>query len=337
VGHLGIFVSGQVAQKEHRGIVSVLETINRLRPGLYGMQIREGGEAGAYDVFFRERQLEDMRLIDKDGRIDEKPFEAVKAVSEMNERAYLLCGRHLVRRFATERTAAVGRLFHPLRVRHWALSGINPVLWPVPAAAEAVKRARAPVSGDNPFRRIEEVFSKTVSASLDLYRDLRDAWAEWLFFQTYSPMIVFGVVEDAKNFAYQRPQNPRELPVVKEALAAIERGGTLEALARIVELAGKGAGEIPLDRLVEADRWVKEAKLLDGLSEEDSRRIRIEQAIIAGLEPARALETLPKLLPAREERERVLRFLDRIISAVSLSERQHDILRDIRRVLSAGR
>src|SRR3954453_23436091 len=38
VGHLGIFVSGKVAQKEYTQIVSVMKSIELLPPGLYGMQ-----------------------------------------------------------------------------------------------------------------------------------------------------------------------------------------------------------------------------------------------------------------------------------------------------------
>ena len=41
VGHLGIFVSGKVAKKEHAQIVEVLEYIEALRPGLYLMEIEE--------------------------------------------------------------------------------------------------------------------------------------------------------------------------------------------------------------------------------------------------------------------------------------------------------
>src|SRR5262249_46893856 len=40
VGHLGIFVSGKVARKEHSQIVSVLESIEQLPPGLYAMDIK---------------------------------------------------------------------------------------------------------------------------------------------------------------------------------------------------------------------------------------------------------------------------------------------------------
>ena len=41
VGHLGIFVSGKVAKKEHAQIVSVLKSVEALPPGLYGMNISD--------------------------------------------------------------------------------------------------------------------------------------------------------------------------------------------------------------------------------------------------------------------------------------------------------
>ena len=41
VGHLGIFVSGKVAKKEHTQIVEVLRYVETLPPGLYAMKIDE--------------------------------------------------------------------------------------------------------------------------------------------------------------------------------------------------------------------------------------------------------------------------------------------------------
>src|SRR5436853_5155537 len=55
VGHLGIFVSGKVATKEHAQIVSVLKSIEALPPGLYAMKIEETkGSDGkpVYEVTF---------------------------------------------------------------------------------------------------------------------------------------------------------------------------------------------------------------------------------------------------------------------------------------------
>ncbi len=63
VGHLGIFVSGQVVKKEHAQIVSVLESIAALPPGIYGMEILDKPEVDGnvtYDVQFIEYRLEDV-------------------------------------------------------------------------------------------------------------------------------------------------------------------------------------------------------------------------------------------------------------------------------------
>src|SRR5438046_9754374 len=46
VGHLGIFVSGKVARKEHAQIVSVLKSIEALPAGLYAMRTKEPKSQG---------------------------------------------------------------------------------------------------------------------------------------------------------------------------------------------------------------------------------------------------------------------------------------------------
>src|SRR5262245_29203226 len=64
VGHLGIFVSGKVAKKEHAQIVSVMKSVEALPPGLYAMQIDESKGAGGepvYEVSFIERRSEERR------------------------------------------------------------------------------------------------------------------------------------------------------------------------------------------------------------------------------------------------------------------------------------
>ena len=90
VGHLGIFVSGKVAKKEHAQIVDLIEYIEHLPPGLYGMQIEEQKTNGGvrYDVMLTERRVEDLQVLQKYGRKDEMPFEAVEATSEALASAY---------------------------------------------------------------------------------------------------------------------------------------------------------------------------------------------------------------------------------------------------------
>jgi len=49
IGHLGIFVGGAVARKEHDQIVNTLEQIDRLPPGLYEMLIDDKSGTGRYE------------------------------------------------------------------------------------------------------------------------------------------------------------------------------------------------------------------------------------------------------------------------------------------------
>jgi hypothetical protein len=106
VGHLGIFVSGQVARKEGTQIASVLKSIEALPPGLYGMQITEKKDSGAktaYEVNLVEMRLEEISArLNRFKRVDEKPFKAAKVVSEFNQRAYELFARPLVKALANE-------------------------------------------------------------------------------------------------------------------------------------------------------------------------------------------------------------------------------------------
>jgi pimeloyl-ACP methyl ester carboxylesterase len=160
VGHLGIFVSGKVAKKEHRQIVSVLKSIETLRPGLYAMSIREletDGEEVSYEVEFSERQLEDVvARLNRFDRADEKPFEAVATISEFNQRAYELFAQPLVQATSSESAAKMRRQFHPLRVQRWALSDLNPWLGWLGPTAKAVKAQRRSAAKDNAALKIEK-------------------------------------------------------------------------------------------------------------------------------------------------------------------------------------
>ena len=110
------------------------------------MQIAEQKGAGgkpAYEVSFVELRLEDVAArLNRFKREDERPFEAVNAVSEFNQRAYELFGRPLVKALSNEYGAKLSRAFHPLRAQRWAISDLNPLLWWLAPAAQAVKAQR---------------------------------------------------------------------------------------------------------------------------------------------------------------------------------------------------
>jgi hypothetical protein len=337
VGHLGIFVSGRVARKEHARIVDVLKHVESLRPGLYLMEIQEaGGKKGEYEVTLEERRLEDLRRANRLGRKDEKPFEVVAAVSGVNERAYTLFARPFIRPLANAGLAEWAAAFHPLRWQRWALSDLNPFLWPLPALASGVKAGRRAVPPDNPYRRLERAIAGVITAGLDLYRDLRDAAMEALFFQIYGPAVVLGMVPEAAPEARPAVQDPRELPLVRDALAAIGTGGYPEAVALIGALIGRGAGRIPLGRLELVERFIRGDEVLSRFPADAVRRLRAEQAVVAELEPERGLQSLPRLLADPADRQRVLALLDETAAAVEPTTAQRAMLQRIRAGLDTG-
>ncbi|MEJ8857304.1 DUF3141 domain-containing protein [Variovorax robiniae] len=316
VGHLGIFVSGAVAKKEHAQIVSVLKTIEMLPPGLYGMAITEhGGKKGDphYEVEFQEHRLEDIvARINRLKRVDEKPFEAVAALSDFNQRAYELFARPFVQAMANEPMAEFLRNFHPLRLQNWAISSLNPWLSWLPSAAAAVKTHRKALAEDHPMRRSEKVGSELISASLDYYRAMRDASTEAEFFSVYANMVSMYMPRDQKIEALA-PVATEDLPEVKDALATIESGGYLEALARVAFLVGRKGEALPLSRLELRQELAETyADYLPDVTPHQWRKVRGSQEIIARSEPERAIAALPVLLSDKADRTRLLELLDKV-------------------------
>jgi hypothetical protein len=347
IGHLGIFVSGSVARKEHSQIVSVLKTIERLPPGLYGMMINEHqGADGAteYEVEFRERRLEEMvDYFNRFKRTDEKPFEAVEAVSEFNQRAYEMFAQPAVQAMSNETSARALRTFHPLRVQHWAFSDLNPWMAWLGPAAKAVKEHRKPLAPDQPLQQLEKIGSEMLSASLDLYRGMRDAATEASFFGVYANMFSMFLADKHQETAAKAAQTqaaPRELPYVKEALASIGQGGYAEAFARIGALLMRRGEPLPLARLETKEELAQDyADYVPRLAPDQLRRIRGEQEIIVRYEPEQAVLSLPTLLGDGRDRAKLLTLLDKLVAdpriqSVQPSPEQLSMLDRIRTVLS---
>lgn len=348
VGHLGIFVSGKVAKKEHAQIVSVLKSIEALPPGLYAMKITEqtgpDGEP-AYDVHFEERRLEEVcARLNRFRRADEKPFEAVAAVSEFNQRAYELFAQPLVQALSNEYTARLGREFHPLRFQRWAISDLNPWLaWLAPAAAMA-RANRQPLAAGAPSRRLEKLGAALLTASLDYGRDVRDALSEAAFFTTYGNLFALYLADKKEAEAARRPRqsDPRELPFVKEALAAIGEGGYPAAVARAAALLAADDEQIPLARLELKTELARDyADLLPDVGTDAWRRVRGEQDIVVRYAREQAIETLPQLLADRDDRTRFLALLDRVVADPRLlghafSEHDRNVIEAVRGVLNAA-
>ena len=337
IGHLGIFVSGKVAKKEHTQIVSVLKYIQALPPGLYGMEIHERtNDEGMveYDVTLHERKLEDLKRMQKFDRLDEKPFEAVAALSELTERAYELLVRPAVREATPEWLARLLREWHPLRVQRWWFSDRNPMLMPLPYLAALARANRRPRAPDNAGRRAERLLSAYVSASLDLYRDLRDAAREAAFFEVYGNMLSLQMADQRDVIRKQTRFDPRALPAVRQVLDDIDQGGLPEAIIRTGILVAKaGGGTRRLAQMEHTRELLAPTGVLRHIGEDQFRQLLHEQTLVVEFEPVQAKRSLPKLMRNASDREKLNRVFDSLAEDSGLDTRQHALLTELRRLV----
>ncbi|PXF29084.1 poly(3-hydroxybutyrate) depolymerase [Pokkaliibacter plantistimulans] len=342
VGHLGIFVSGKVANKEGQQLASVLEAIEALPPGLYGMQIHTlAGEAARYEVSLEPLRLEEVSArLNRYQRQDEKPFQVAAEIASVNQQLYERFARPWVKALATPQSAELGRMWHPLRSQRWLLSDLNPWLGWLPSAATAVRAQRQPLPPKTALHAVEAQGAEMLSALLDGYKSLRDAWSEAYFFTLYGCLLAAG--EDGQPAVMPEVQPaPRELPVVKQALARIEMGGYAQALARVAYLLGHRDEPLPLSRLQLAQELITDYQdWLPGLPADELRRIGGEQELIARFAPTRAIATLPVLLRDPQDRQRLLALLQQVLAdprvqSTPPSRQQRAMLKRINAVLDS--
>ncbi|MDR7036028.1 hypothetical protein J2X36_000764 [Methylobacterium sp. BE186] len=334
IGHLGIFVSAGVARREHAQIVDLLEYIEHLPPGLYGMQVEERTNgASRYDVVLRERRVEDLQQLQKYARKDEVPFAAVETVSELNASLYETFVHPVLGALVTPEAGKVARACHPLRARRWAISDLNPFLAPLKGWAEFARAHRTPRDEAGPSVASERLLAASVTAGWDLYRQLRDAAVENLFYNVYGPVSVLAPAEPAAEKLVPLPGG--EMPAIREALARIEEGGFTEATVRAALLAARlGPREKRLSTAKHIRELVgREVGLLDLAAGEASHVVR-QQSYIVEHEPERALATLPALVRTAEQRQRLLNILERLTDTIDLAPEQRALMPELQRVLA---
>ncbi len=202
VGHLGIFVSGSVAKKEHGEFVSNIDLIDVLPPGLYEavMTPKElGGPSadlvsGEYLVRFEARTLDDIRSLGGNDEEDDRKFASAARVSEINLGLYRTFVRPWVQGWANEGLAESMRKLHPLRLQYEVLSQANPFLRPLRWSIDDARNNRQSVANDNVFWQAQEQLAECIETSLNAYRDIRDHMSEAFFHAIYGSPLVQAIV-----------------------------------------------------------------------------------------------------------------------------------------------
>jgi len=316
IGHLGIFVSAKVARTEHTRIVTTLEAIEALAPGLYEMiveqKIGEGIDA-QFVVSFAERSFADLKHLD-DGHQDETPFAAVSRVSEFLVDMYEMGARPFVRASATPATAAALRAMHPMRARRTMLSDQNPAMQPVAALAAAVREGRKPAMPDNPFLQAEQLWARGVEQMFDYWKDTRDAMQELMFFALWgSPfMTSLGGSREKDVPAEEIGESLRELPEVQAALMNIDRGGYAEAVIRMLIMMAKSRGAVRQSRLERSNAILTSREPFMSMGDAKRSQVITEQTLIVDYDEPAAFAALPGLLPTPAERERAIALVEEI-------------------------
>ena len=337
VGHLGIFVSSKIAKREHTEVASTMETIEALAPGLYEMRIEDyEGEVGqrTFTVSFQERTFADLRAID-DGREDEFAFAAVARSSELQAQFYDIFMRPLVQACVNPLSAEMSRALHPLRLQRALFSTRNPLVGPLAGAAERVNAERRPATQDNPFVRLERSWAELIEQSIDLARDLRDAWYEMAFFWIWgTPWAhAFGHTHQLRRTL----KNASELRALSEVMSAIRNmahGGFIEAVIRMLILLAESRGNVRRDRLERSAQLLTENEPFRSLSAEQRKKIIDEQTLLVQFEPEQAIDTLPRLLTTPEERELAVEVAQYVPGLISeMAPHTLDMLQRFRRVL----
>ena len=181
VGHLGIFVSADVARREHRAILGHVDELEALAPGLYEMKIVDGaaatGSSTAPRVEFHPRRVEDLRY-----DYPRKAFERARDLSELNELLYRAFLSPLVRATSSPWSAELLKWLHPMQwSRYLCAERYSPWMASIRMLASLVEKNRNPVANDNPYLALERVASEDTLRALETYRKARDSAYEAIF------------------------------------------------------------------------------------------------------------------------------------------------------------
>jgi len=318
VGHLGIFVGTAAAKKQHNEFVTTLDMIDGLPPGLYEMIIEkknpftERGELiqGDYATRFEMRKISDIMDLN-DSHRDDDYFASVAEVSDFNDELYRTFLQPWVRMITTEQSAEMLRWLNKSRRKYYLFSEqVNPFMATFKIWADWVRKNRKPMQDSNYFLTMERDMAQTIEDRLNGYRDVRDDLYRNIFKAMYGP---FGLAplfpgKKAQIMEEENEAQEAEVQAVIERLKnEMDKGGFDEALIRLIMASMIHIGAIDYRSSLIAKQLEKRHRQED-VKPETARKMIWEQYFMLLIDEDRAIASLSKLLPTKEEREAAVKL-----------------------------
>ena len=308
IGHLGIFVGGGVARKEHQEFESNIDLIDVLPPGLYEAVMTPKAAAvnadlvgGDWIVRFEPRTLDDVRAIVQPDPENERRFAAARRVSEINLGLYRTLFQPFVQALANSQTAEWLPKLNPAELPFELFSDRNPLMRQIALLAEQVREQRRPAASDNPMLQVQAAISEAIIAALDGYRDLRDHTMEQIFLGLYSSPVLqalVGIRASDEPLRRHPGIEPERVAFIEQRIAELKarlaEGGLREATIRslvYIGMAGPGVDE----RAFEVLRQMRAEQ--GGITLEEFKRLLREQFFGLLLDRDGALAAIPQMLP----------------------------------------
>ena len=316
IGHLGIFVSGGVAKKEHGEFSSNIDLIDTLPPGLYEavFESKSGDTAnpdlatGNWVMRCEARTLNDIRALGGNDAADERRFATAARISENNLALYRTFAQPIVRAMVSSPLAQWMQQLHPLRLQYEMFSDANPLMAPVAAMADQVRDHRRPVATDNPLVAMQEAASRQIVATLDAWREANEALAERTFLTIYGlPALqaAVGVDPAATQPLRKAAKSPLHRELLQKRIAELKsdipHGGVREAVVRSLIYAGMSRAAVD-ERGFETVRRIRQAHGDIPLS--TFKATVREQFNMLLIDKDAALAAIPSMLPSDPEKRR---------------------------------
>ncbi|MDQ5986959.1 MAG: hypothetical protein CSYNP_02695 [Syntrophus sp. SKADARSKE-3] len=347
IGHLGIFVSGSVAKKEHTEIIGNFDLVEYLAPGLYEMTINEhAGKLGATDFepHFEMRTIKQMLEqiggieVDRSGEVG-GDFRRVADLSEINDKLYHAFVHPFISLWTNDFTGELYRSLHRMRRQRYMYSDVNLFMLPMNFIAPYVRKMRKdnmPTTSDNLFIKMERIMSDGIEQMLDIYREVRDRFDEITFKGIYNSKFMETILprdinKEADALACHKNDLVKRKRLTKEDY---ERGGFPEAAQRLIILVCGIDGSYDRKEFAEAEKIVWAYDELRHVLPSALKQMIREQSRIVYTDPELALKTIPHMVPEQTKRQELYSISLRIAEASgNVTKAEKKILEKIKKTL----